>query len=151
LVANQTLFALESIVGFFPSLWQDIFLTFENAGKNVSLEKDFIARVNRFLDDSGMAASRLGRIALNDSAFVLKVLDGRRSPSMRTVQQVDGFMEQWRRDHLTDAKGKADDGKKAAGAKAARDDGHRRDRRGAAQPAHGKADRARRGKAKRRR
>ena len=51
----------------------------------------FCAKVDAFLERTGMKPSRLGRDAIGDSKFVFNLRDGR-SPSLDTVEKLENFM-----------------------------------------------------------
>ncbi|HEU0117508.1 MAG TPA: AMP nucleosidase [Alphaproteobacteria bacterium] len=52
-----------------------------------------IDRIDRFLAQSGMSPTVFGRKALNDPNFVFDLRAGKRSPSIRTVEKIDSFIE----------------------------------------------------------
>lgn len=53
---------------------------------------DVQARVARFLKRHGMKPTKFGRLALKDPGFVRGLNEGR-SPTMRTVERLETFME----------------------------------------------------------
>jgi hypothetical protein len=55
----------------------------------------FKAKVESFLKRTGVSASTLGRDAIGDSKFVL-TLRGNRSPHLRTIEAVEGYMRDWK-------------------------------------------------------
>lgn len=54
---------------------------------------DFRAEVDRFLERTGMSASRFGREALGDPNFVLDLRSGR-APTLRVVERVSRFIRE---------------------------------------------------------
>lgn len=54
----------------------------------------FIGRIDQFLADTGLAETTFGRLACNDSTFVADLRDGR-SPSLRTLERVETFMNDY--------------------------------------------------------
>lgn len=59
-------------------------------------ENQFRREIAAFLKETGMAASRLGRAAINDSAFVSAVLKAQRSPGLKTAGKLRQFMADYR-------------------------------------------------------
>lgn len=55
---------------------------------------EFIGRIESFLERTGMAPSRLGDLACNDSAFVIDLRAGR-EPRFSTMKKVDAFMTEY--------------------------------------------------------
>lgn len=53
---------------------------------------EFQAELRAFIAETGMAPSTMGRLAINDSRYVLDVLNGRRTPTLRTAAKVQDFM-----------------------------------------------------------
>jgi hypothetical protein len=54
----------------------------------------FIGRIDQFLADTGLAETTFGRMACNDSTFVADLREGR-SPSLRTLERVETFMNDY--------------------------------------------------------
>lgn len=77
---------------------------------------NFLARVERFLAETGMAPARLGKEVLGDFGFVRQLRKGR-SPRLNTVEKVDFFMESYRRRMLPAAKHQKRKSKAAKAAK----------------------------------
>lgn len=55
-----------------------------------------IRRIERFLREFDMPATKFGRLATHDPRFVLDLRNGR-MPRSGTERRVDGFMEEWRK------------------------------------------------------
>jgi len=51
----------------------------------------FVRKIEKFLRDNGMAATKFGRLATHDPRFVLDLRKGR-SPRPETRQRVEHFM-----------------------------------------------------------
>lgn len=51
----------------------------------------FIRKIEKFLRDNGMAATKFGRLATHDPRFVLDLRNGR-SPRPTTQERVEHFM-----------------------------------------------------------
>ncbi|MCD1622034.1 hypothetical protein AAG614_08680 [Citromicrobium bathyomarinum] len=54
-----------------------------------------IRRIERFLREFDMPATKFGRLATHDPRFVLDLRNGR-MPRSGTERRVDGFMAEWR-------------------------------------------------------
>ena len=54
-----------------------------------------IRRIEKFLREFDMPATKFGRLAAHDPRFVLDLRNGR-MPRSGTERRVDGFMEEWR-------------------------------------------------------
>tara|TARA_B100000989_G_C19408730_1_gene413338 strand:+ start:695 stop:883 length:189 start_codon:yes stop_codon:yes gene_type:complete len=54
-----------------------------------------IRRIEKFLREFDMPATRFGRLAAHDPRFVLDLRNGR-CPREDTEKRVDGFMREWR-------------------------------------------------------
>ena len=54
-----------------------------------------IRRIEKFLRETGMPATKFGRLATQDPRFVLDLRNGR-MPRTGTERRVDGFMADWR-------------------------------------------------------
>ncbi|GAB5349959.1 hypothetical protein [Alteriqipengyuania sp. 357] len=54
-----------------------------------------IRRIEKFLRETDMPATRFGRLAAQDPRFVLDLRNGR-MPRSGTEARVDGFMSEWR-------------------------------------------------------
>lgn len=52
-----------------------------------------LAEIKRFCDKNEMAPSRFGRLAVKDCSFVFAIENGKRSPTLRTVNTVILFMK----------------------------------------------------------
>ena len=57
-----------------------------------------IRRIEKFLREVDMPATKFGRLAAHDPRFVLDLRNGR-IPRTGTEQRVDGFMRQYREVH----------------------------------------------------
>jgi hypothetical protein len=57
--------------------------------------QDFLSGIEAFLLESGMSASVFGKLALNDSAFVKGLRDGRQ-PTLGVVDRVHAFIQSQR-------------------------------------------------------
>ncbi len=55
-----------------------------------------IRRIERFLREFDMPATRFGRLAAHDPRFVLDLRNGR-EPRSGTVSRIEHFMSEWRR------------------------------------------------------
>ena len=53
-----------------------------------------IRNIEKFLRQTGMSATRFGRLATRDPRFVLDLRNGR-EPRPRMEKRVEGFMQQW--------------------------------------------------------
>ena len=54
-----------------------------------------IRRIEKFLRETEMPATKFGRLAAHDPRFVLDLRNGR-MPRSGTEARVDGFMREWR-------------------------------------------------------
>ena len=54
-----------------------------------------IRRIEKFLRETDMPATKFGRLAAHDPRFVLDLRNGR-IPRCGTERRVDGFMQSWR-------------------------------------------------------
>ena len=59
-----------------------------------TLEEQFHTRVNGFLDDTGMAPTTLGMLAVGDPNL-LREMERGRSPTLRTADRVAAFMDHY--------------------------------------------------------
>jgi hypothetical protein len=76
-----------------------VILTLDLAENSVNLptmnhQLQFIGRIDQFLADTGLAETTFGRLACNDSTFVADLREGR-SPSLRTMERVETFMNDY--------------------------------------------------------
>ncbi len=54
-----------------------------------------LSRITAFIERWQMAESRFGRLAVNDGNLVASLRNGR-SPTVRTLERVEAFMETYR-------------------------------------------------------
>jgi AMP nucleosidase len=54
---------------------------------------DLIVRIETFLTASGMTATEFGKKALKDPKLIFDLRDGKRSPSLRTVEKINAFIQ----------------------------------------------------------
>lgn len=59
---------------------------------------EFRRRVEAFLTETGMPPAQFGRSAVNDGSFVQDLRDGSREPRLSTIDRVDKFMDEHRKD-----------------------------------------------------
>ena len=57
-----------------------------------------IRRIEKFLREEDMPATKFGRLAAHDPRFVLDLRNGR-IPRTGTERRIDGFMQQYREVH----------------------------------------------------
>jgi hypothetical protein len=55
----------------------------------------FRAKIEAFLERTGMAESRFGRDVMRDSKFYYSLRKHKRSPTLRTVQRVEKFIDNY--------------------------------------------------------
>jgi len=58
-----------------------------------------IRNIEKFLRQTGMPATKFGRLATHDPRFVLDLRNGR-EPRERTAQRVEIFMQDWQEKNL---------------------------------------------------
>ena len=61
-----------------------------------TLEEQFNTRLNGFLDDTGIAPTTLGMLAVGDPNLLRQIERGR-SPTLRTADRVEAFMDHYER------------------------------------------------------
>ena len=57
----------------------------------------FIARIEAFLKRHKLASSNFGVMAANDPNFVFDMRNGIRSPSIRMIERVESFMNNYKK------------------------------------------------------
>ncbi len=57
-----------------------------------------IRNIEKFLRQTGMPATKFGRLATHDPRFVIDLRNGR-EPRPRTEQKVEHFMQSWSEEH----------------------------------------------------
>ena len=57
-----------------------------------------IRKVEKFLRQTGMPATKFGRLAVHDPRFVSDLRNGR-EPQVRTERRIEHFMNTYRRSH----------------------------------------------------
>ena len=67
-----------------------------NGSRMATLEEQFNTRIGGFLDDTGMAPTTLGMLAVGDPNLVRQIKRGR-SPSLRTADRVVAFIDHYER------------------------------------------------------
>ena len=60
------------------------------------LEK-FVARIDKFIERHNIAPTNFGVMAVNDSNFILDMRRGIRSPTIKTIDRVESFMNNYRK------------------------------------------------------
>jgi len=58
-----------------------------------------IRNIEKFLRQTGMPATKFGRLATHDPRFVLDLRNGR-MPRSRTERKVENFMQDWQKEDV---------------------------------------------------
>ena len=67
-----------------------------NGSRMATLEEQFNTRIGGFLDDTGMAPTTLGMLAVGDPNLLRQIARGR-SPTLRTADRVEAFIDHYER------------------------------------------------------
>lgn len=62
---------------------------------------EFIARIDAFLERTGMAQAAFGEMACKDRSFVADLKSGSREPRLSTIEKVEKWMAEYQLEPLT--------------------------------------------------
>jgi transcriptional regulator with XRE-family HTH domain len=69
-----------------------MYLTYET-GMNIPTQTELVAQIDKFLERHGMKESRLARESTGEPGLIAAIREGRRSPTLNTVEKLATYMK----------------------------------------------------------